>query len=425
MVLVRQGRHVGRAWKWTSLLTLALVGVSPLAWSGQASAGEANEGPEVKWEKNYPHTYGDFYGNVQRGPDGEIFFSRQAADDHAYEIVRVEKSGKLKVALTLPAKELVRLSYFTPTEDGGFLLAGPSRSDGQGGNHHLIKVDDDGEIVWAKTLDKNSSLDTRLLQTDDDGFVLAAVLNQPDRSTEMYLAKLDPDGNLEWEKTFAGAEYDSVTAVRQTDDGGIVLLGAVGQEDASYRLNRDLFLAKVDKSGETVWERTYETGRDTVPHAFAETPDGGLVIAGTDRTISDYGAGYGLGYLLRVDEDGKKEWEKTLAEGSETSSLCDIQATDDGDLLVSGYVNYEGINMNDASSDGYVARLGEDGETVWEKVFPNSTEQREQRLLQPISGEAFLSIGTGKKYEGGDYVFYVTQLQAEQGRHGGRADHRP
>jgi hypothetical protein len=46
-------------------------------------------------------------------------------------------------------------------------------------------------------------------------------------------------------------------------------------------------------------------------------------------------------------------------------------------------------------------------------VLPNSTEQREQHLLLPISDEAFLAIGTGKKYKGGDYVFYVTQLQAK------------
>lgn len=425
MGLVRKGRQVGRAWKWTSLLALALVGAGPLAWSGQASAGEANEGPVVKWEKTHPYTYGDFYGNVQRGPDGGIFFSRQAADDRAHEIVRVEHSGMLKVAQTVTDEELGRLSHFIHTKDGGFLLAGPTRSNGPEGNLRLIKVNDDGEIVWAKTFRKNVGLDTRLLQTDDGGYVLAAVLNRPDRSTELYLAKLEPDGNPEWETRFEGAEYDAVTAVRQTVDGGIVLLGAVGQEDASYRLNRDLFLAKVDKSGETVWERRHETGRDTVPRAFAETPDGGLVIAGTDRTISDYRAGSGLGYLLKVDKDGKNVWEKRFAERTETSALNDIQVTDDGDLLVSGCVKYEVLNMNDASSDGYAAKLGEDGETVWEKVFANSTEQREQHLLLPISDEAFLTIGTGKKYEGGDYVFYVTQLQAERDRHGGQAGRRP
>ncbi|MGQ7280655.1 outer membrane protein assembly factor BamB family protein [Brevibacillus thermoruber] len=410
MGLIPHGGQRGRAWKWTSLLALALVGTGQLLWSGQAQAVGATEGPAVNWEKSHPYRYGDFYANVQRGTDGEIFFSRQAADKRTYEIVRVEQSGTLTVAQTVTDEELGRLSHFIQTKDGGFLLAGLTRSNDPEGNLRLLKLNGDGEIVWANTYPKYVGLDIRLLQTDDGGYVLAAVLEQQDRSTELYLAKLEQDGKPKWETTFEGAAYDAVTAVRQTVDGGIVMLGAVGQEDDSYRLNRDLFLVKVDKSGKTVWERRHETGLDTVPRAFAETPDGSLVIAGTDRTISDYRAGYGLGYLLKVDKDGKTVWEKRFAERTQTSALNDIQVTGDGDLLVSGCVKYEEFNMNDASSDGYAARLGEDGVTVWEKVLPNSTEQREQHLLLPISDEAFLTIGTGKKYEGGDYVFYVTQL---------------
>jgi hypothetical protein len=413
MGLIPHGGQKGRAWKWTSLLALALVGTGPLLWSGQAQAVGTIEGPAVTWEKSHPYRYGDFYGNVQRGTNGEIFFSRQAADKRTYEIVRVEQSGTLTVTQTVTDEKLGRLSHFIQTKDGGFLLAGLTRSNDPEGNLRLIKVNGDGEIAWANTYPKYVGMDIRLLQTDDGGYVLAAVLEQPDRSTELYLAKLEQDGKPKWETTFEGAAYDAVTAVRQTVDGGIVLLGAVGQEDDSYRLNRDLFLAKVDKSGKTVWERRHETGLDTVPRAFAETPDGSLVIAGTDRTISDYRAGYGLGYLLKVDKDGKNVWEKRFAEKTQTSALNDIQVTGDGDLLVSGCVKYEEFNMNDASSDGYAARLGEDGVTVWEKVLPNSTEQREQHLLLPISDEAFLAIGTGKKYKGGDYVFYVTQLQAK------------
>ncbi|MGK5511548.1 hypothetical protein [Brevibacillus formosus] len=405
-------RELCKRWGRTGVLVLALAVSSPAVWSSQAMAEET---AQTQWDKQYEYTFGDFYENFQTGKDGDGFFSRISADRTEYEIVRIDKSGALKKQAGIPSTELIRLSTFTQTADGGFLLSGPYKSgSSKGYNYRLIKIDGDGSIEWRKTIDGSYEIYSELEQTADGGYVFGTTEYLSNNSfTDIHVFKLDQDGNPEWDKTFEGGDYNTVKELHQTADGGIVLLGSAGQDDSDYRVNADVFLAKVNGSGETEWEYRYETGKSTYASDLAETPDGGLIVAGIDKKLYYDGSGSGLGYLLKVNEAGEKEWEKKFSEDTTTSGVNYIRVTKEGGFLISGYVDYDRLNMDFAKSDEYIAHMDADGNKIWEIVIPNVTEKREGQLIVPVpDGEGYLAIGTGDKYEGGgDHFLYVTKLK--------------
>ncbi|WP_245552940.1 PQQ-binding-like beta-propeller repeat protein [Brevibacillus massiliensis] len=339
----------------TRLALLGLACAAPLFWGREAAA----EVGQVQWERTYKYLWQDNYNNFQHASDGSILFSRK--NGNQYEIVRVDKAGKLRPEVAVPSEKLRQLTGFAKTGDGGYLLSG---------------------LIPASGYDRN-----------------------------IRLVRVDQDGQVKWDKTITGSGYEYAQAVRQTADGNIVLLGRDIKLDDEYRYNGDIYLAKVDPAGQTIWEIRHETGGNTTGQSLVETPDGRLVVAGNERTISHFREGIGLGYLLKVDQAGEKVWEKTLPGDTRTSGIRDIQLTKDGHLLVSGYVLYNDINMNASKSDEYVACLDQDGNSAWEKVFSGGEEHREGYLIQSTADEGCLAVGLEEKNYSSEWVLHVNKLK--------------
>ena len=109
--------------------------------------------------------------------------------------------------------------------------------------------------------------------------------------------KIDSQGNEEWHQTFGQPRgydpkyiHDEAYGVRQTPDGGYVLVGGTGDEyaySASGHPKGDsdvwqVYLVKVDGAGKLLWEGVYGSAHsDDAGEYLGLTQDGGFII-GTD-----------------------------------------------------------------------------------------------------------------------------------------------
>ncbi len=133
---------------------------------------------------------------------------------------------------------------------------------------------------------------------------------------DFWLTKLDGDGAPVWGHSIPGAEDNQAqcggrwgengewgAAVRETEDGGFVMLGA------SCR-GHDLVLIKADAEGGRVWERLYLAPSD----ADEWNPDG---IVANDLLLDDDGGFLLVGSVVRAGERRADAWIiKTDAEGN-------------------------------------------------------------------------------------------------------------
>jgi hypothetical protein len=67
--------------------------------------------------------------------------------------------------------------------------------------------------------------------------------------------------------------------------------------------HRDAYLAKIDATGKTVWERAYGNGGWRQILRMASLPTGEIAVAGEDA---------GKGWLARIGPDGSQLWERRL-----------------------------------------------------------------------------------------------------------------
>ncbi len=187
------------------------------------------------------------------------------------------------------------------TTDGGYIVAGYTRSFGAGSFDILLfKLDGSGNIQWAKTFG-GSDYDWAysVQQTTDGGYIVAGYTRSFGAGySDFLLLKLDGSGNIQWAKTFGGSYYDEAYSVQQTTDGGYIVAGETHSFGAG---SFDILLLKLDGSGNVQWAKTF--GGDTIDLAYSvqQTTDGGYIVAG--GTYSFGAGGYDL-FILKTDANG-------------------------------------------------------------------------------------------------------------------------
>ena len=86
--------------------------------------------------------------------------------------------------------------------------------------------------------------------TSDGGFVIAGeTRSYGSGSQDGWLVKLNSDGEEQWSRTFGGAESDIIYSVQTTIDGGFVLAGETHSAEGATAASSHFWLIKTDSQG--------------------------------------------------------------------------------------------------------------------------------------------------------------------------------
>ncbi len=188
-------------------------------------------------------------------------------------------------------------------------------------------------------------------QTADGGYVILSEITQKTKGLSgLYLIKTNKKGDIVWHNSFGGQDPRDVI---QAADGGYVMLGNIRDNS-----NNELYMVKTDTKGEEDWYSNSTLGwfAQSSAKTIAQASDGGYFSAGKMRESETY--------LLKTDSAGKVIWFKTL-----NKSLYSYHAieTSDGGYIVAGPPKV--FERNEPYRGIYVTKVDSKGDTVWEKTF--------------------------------------------------------
>ena len=238
----------------------------------------------VQWQKTYLHSGRDWGFDIVQTTDGGYVIPGMTdpcacGGTTQGTIIKIDASGNIQWQKVYTGQ--TTFSSLQQTPDGGYIMGGATASFGVGGGDALVlKLDANGNIQWQKTYGGSSYDAAVVIQlTSDGGYILGGSTQSfGSGGTDAWLLKLNSDGSVAWQKAYGGAGYDDAQFIEQTSDGGYVVSG---QTNTAAITGTDLWVFKIDASGNLVWQRSYDSGSPSdVALAVHSTSDGGYVVAG-------------------------------------------------------------------------------------------------------------------------------------------------
>jgi hypothetical protein len=101
---------------------------------------------------------------------------------------------------------------------------------------------------------------------------------------DYWLVKLDGSGNLQWQKCYGGSAVDEAHSVEQTNDGGYIVAGYSGSNDGDVSGNHggsDYWILKTDSAGVLQWQKSLGGGTTDIAQCVKQSTDGGYIVVGS------------------------------------------------------------------------------------------------------------------------------------------------
>ncbi|PSR55167.1 hypothetical protein AHMF7605_17460 [Adhaeribacter arboris] len=216
--------------------------------------------------------------------------------------------------------------------------------------------------------------------------------------------------NKLWDKTFGGDMEEQLSTVQQTGDGGYILGGSSysgksGDKTQSNKGYNDYWIVKLKANGTKEWDKTFGGEYDDFLSSIQQTRDGGYILAGFSNTpIIGSKTEAKLGYwIVKLKEDGSKEWDKALG-GEGYDNLASLQQTKDGGYILGGssYSEPSGQTLQTKGDfDYWLIKLKADGSKTWDKTIGGSGADIFSSLQQTSDGGYILG-GSSSSPKSGD-----------------------
>ncbi len=200
-------------------------------------------------------------------------------------------------------------------------------------------------------------------------------------SWDLFVAKFSPDGTLLWARRWGSTGNDDGRAVVADSNEDIFVAGvfdqsiAFGTSSLTSQGGMDVFLAKLNPDGDSLWSRRMGGGSTDECGRLALDAEGNALIAGDFYGTASFGGTSSYtaqdwdAWIAKWSGDGAPLWSRQIG-GAATDVIWGISSGPSNEVVVAGpfqqTVDFgEGPRTAAGSYDAFVAKYASDGSFVW------------------------------------------------------------
>jgi hypothetical protein len=233
-------------------------------------------------------------------------------------------------------------------------------------------------------------------QTNDGGYIFVGYTESyTTNESDVWLIKIDKFGKIQWQKIFGGPHNETGYSIELTIDGGYIIIGKTDSYGAG---NYDVWLIKTNNKGEMEWNKTFGGVKSDSGYHILRTIDEGYIILGYTLSFGD--AGWNA-WLIKTNINGSMKWNRTYGEKNANKYCKSIQETEDGGYIIIGHdENYEYVpylKRYSYDSDIWLLKVDSLGIEQWNKTFGGNNSE-DGYSIQQTSDNGYILVGMTKSY---------------------------
>ena len=210
------------------------------------------------------------------------------------------------------------------------------------------KLDSNGDFLWAKSFGGSGDDNPESIHIDSNGDIYitghyssTSVDFDPNAGTtilplignvDVFIEKLDQNGDLVWAKVFGGSGIDYGYSIITDQSGNVYTTGYflssvdfdpnAGVTNASSNGFADVFLQKLDQSGNFTWVKTFGSANSEMGRSIDVDVNGNIYITGDFMGPTDFDPGAGTtiltsnggtdAFVQKLDSNGDFAWARSF-----------------------------------------------------------------------------------------------------------------
>ncbi|HEY9082330.1 MAG TPA: SBBP repeat-containing protein [Vicingaceae bacterium] len=287
----------------------------------------------------------------------------------------------------------------------------------------ISKLDASGNFVWAKNIGGTGTDQSYSITTDASGNVYTTgvftgtVDFNPDTGVfnlssaggdDIFISKLDVSGNFVWAKSMGGTNEDRGYSITTDVSGNVYSTGyfydtadfdpGVGVFNLSSIGDRDIFISKLDASGNFVWAKSIGGTNLDRGNSITTDTSGNVYATGYFQSTADFDPGVGMFnlssaggqdiFISKLDASGNFVWAKSMG-GTNVDYGNSITTDASGNIYTTGTFwgtadfdpNVGIFNLSSAGGqDIFISKLDASGNFVWAKKIGSASSDIGQSI---------------------------------------------
>ena len=384
----------------------------------------AQEVSVMQWAKSVGASYIDMARAIAVDDEGSVYttgvFMSTVDFDPGAGVFELSSAGNYDVFLQ-------KLD-----SDGNFVWA---YSFGAGSDDHGegIHIDADGNIyvvgAFAGTVDFDPGAGVNQLVSTSS-------------NTDAFVLKLDQDGNYLWAKKMGGGQTDIARSIDTDSNGNVYITGefmSTADMDPSDGVQSfvcfgilDAFVTKLNSDGDFVWAKQLGGSRHDFANSICIDSQDRVIVTGYFLGTADFDPGEGIVeftatgdpvyysdiYIVQMDMDGNFIWAKQI--GSEDDEEANEVTVDHEDNLIITGSFYATVDFDPGaevfeltsagSRDAFVLKLTHEGDFIWVRGIGSSNNQVGYSVVTDAEGGVYTTGQASNEvdYNPGEGVYLLS-----------------
>ena len=292
----------------------------------------------------------------------------------------------------------------------------------------VTKFDSNGNVIWARSFGSHSEEWPHSITLDNinniyitgyySGTVVFDSISIPyvPGGGDIFLTKLDNSGNVIWAKGFGGNSFDIGIALATDHTNGVYITGTFRSDTLNFGSTSlynsgtsggtDIFIAKIDAAGNPIWAKScVSVDWESIEDACSDA-DGNFIISGTYQsptiiidsdTLFNNSAGFRDIFILKIDVSGNILWSNSTG-GTDNDYGFGIYSDQNDNIYLTGnfaspIAQFDTISLP-YNGGFFIAKYDLNGHILWAISPGDSSGYGQVRAISVNSNDDIFITGS-------------------------------
>ncbi len=285
------------------------------------------------------------------------YVNNETGDSIDILLLKTDEHGNKEWIQTYNFGKYSRAYSVISSENDEYIIVGFIGENTMQADYVILKTNNFGEIIWLKIIEAENPYTyyVNIIGLENGGYLVGGT-KKIDDIDQFFLIKVDESGNEMWEETYRLLNFTAGYDFLETSDGQIIVVGNTYNDNQSVRYH--MFIMKTDDFGQEIWIKTF---LDSAAFSVEETEDGKLIVCGYAVNEEDP-----IPFLKKCDKNGNEEWKKEYDDFSSHIFWNLLQTRDKG-YIICGF--RQSHNIQSYYMIGSLIKTDEDGLIEWNKTY--------------------------------------------------------